>query len=112
MSKDDFLAGRASPAFMSPNEPGIRLLRERYSESFALTKGKDNQIHLFLIRVGLWSLVYTFTPRDLFSDTIGIPSVLSFLEETFSSDSPFVLKLDSAVSNARERIKKKVEEYS
>lgn len=94
---------------MSPNEPAIRLLRERYSESFALTKGKDNTIHLFLIKVGLWSLVYTFSKRDV--EKLDLPSVLSYLEETISSASLFLLTLDNCVSKAKERIKSKVDEY-
>ncbi len=97
---------------MSSKEPAIKLLKERYSESFALTKGKENQVHLFLIKVGLWSLVYTFTPRDVSSETIDIPSVLSFLENSIITSSEFVSKLDSAVAKSSERIRQKVNMYT
>lgn len=112
MSNDDLFSGRGSPAFLSPKEPAIKLLKERYSESFALTNGKENQVHLFLIKVGLWSLVYTFTPRDVSSEKIDIPTVLLFLENSIVAGSSFVSKLDSAVSKACERIRQKIEMYN
>lgn len=111
-SKDDSpFSGRGFPALMSPKEPAIKLLRQRYSESFALTSGKERQVHLFMIKVGLWSLVYTFTPRDVSSDSIDIGAVLSLIEKSITSESQFVLKLDNSVERARDRIKNKVDAF-
>jgi hypothetical protein len=64
-NEDSLFSGRGSPALMSLKEPALRMLRERYAESFAVTSGKDNQIHLFLVKLSLWGLVRTFVPRDI-----------------------------------------------
>lgn len=96
---------------MSPSEPAIKLLRERYSETFALTEGKENQVHLFLIKVGLWSLVWTFTPKDTDSDQMKLQDALAFIETSIITKSPFLAMLDETIVRARERIENKVNEY-
>jgi hypothetical protein len=115
---DDLFSGRGSPAFMSPKEPAIRLLKERYSESFAFTGGsRENQVHLFLIKLGLWSLVLTLTPRDLKYikpdvRDIEMPDALRVIEDALSGKNPIVAeRLDESVKKSLERIKKKLQEF-
>lgn len=110
--EDPKFSDRGYPAFMSPNEPAISLLRERYSESFALTKSKENQVHLFLIRVGLWSLVWTFTPRDVDCKQIQLSDALALIEVSLKTGSHLITKLDKAVEKARGRIENKVNEFT
>jgi hypothetical protein len=111
-AKDDLLfSGRGSPALLSLNEPALRLLHERYSESFAITH-KENQVHLFLIKVRLWSLVWTFTPRDFASEKIKVSDVLDWIESGMKNENPeFLAKIDAAVVWAKERIKRKIYEF-
>ncbi len=110
---DPLFSGRGSPALMSSKEPALNLLREKYSDTFALTRNNDRQVHLFMIKVGLWSLVWTFTPRDFGSDTVEIGQVLDRIEKTLKNgDSEFLAKLDAAVAKANERIKNKVDAFS
>jgi len=113
--KDDPLfSGRGSPALMSLKEPAIRMLRERYSESFAVTSGKENQIHLFLIKLSLWALVRTFVPKDLdqSAKSIRIGDALSRIENALNGSDPELLQsLDTSVSKARSRITAKAEEF-
>ncbi|MDG6906158.1 MAG: hypothetical protein JRN20_10280 [Nitrososphaerota archaeon] len=113
-SKDNLLfSGHGSPALMSLSEPAFELLHERYHETFAITHNRQDQVHLFLIKVGLWSLVWTFTPRDFGSDKIEISDVLERLEVIMKSDNrEFLSKLDAAVSGASERIKKKINRFA
>ena len=111
---DPLFSGRGSPALMSLKEPALRLLRERYSETFAITRGNEKQVHLFLIKIGMWSLVWTFTPRDIpdKQDYIGIDDVLQSIEATLKGGNPeFSGKLDAAVSKAKDRIKKRADEF-
>ena len=66
-----------------------------------------------MIKVGLWSLVWTFTPRDFGSDTVEIRQVLDRIEKTLKNGDPELLaKLDAAVAKANERIKNKVDEFT
>jgi len=113
--KDDPLfSGRGSPALMSLKEPALRMLRERYSESFAVTSGKDSQIHLFLIKLSLWALVRTFVPKDLdqSAKSIRIGDALSLIENALNGSDPELLQsLDTSVSKARSRITAKAEEF-
>lgn len=99
---------------MSLKEPAIRLLHERYSESFAITIGTGGRIHLFLIKLGLWSLVWTFTPRDFGGETqkATIYDALKLIEDALSDRNHELLSsLNGAVSEAQLRIKAKVEKY-
>lgn len=115
MSIDDMFAGRGSPALMSPNEPAIHYLRDRYSESFALVPGlKQNQVHLFLIRIGLWALVWTFSPKDFTKGentedtphTFSISLILDKIVEARDGKNNALLeKLDRGVKSAQERIR-------
>ena len=113
---DDLFSGRGPPAFMSEKEPAIRMLRQRYSESFALTQGSmQGQVHLFLIKLGMWALVWTFTGRDTGSvsetEKFGIEDALQIIESTFKGESDSLQKkLDKAVSQALERIQSKLDE--
>jgi hypothetical protein len=108
--EDDLVfSGYGSAAYMSPKEPAIKLLSERYGETFALTKGTEERIHLFLIKIGLWSLVYTFTPRDLTRE--GIEGALDLLEKSLADESALRLKLDESVQKALERIKGKAQKF-
>jgi hypothetical protein len=103
---------------MSTKEPAINMLKERYRESFAITKGiREGQVHLFLIKQGMWSLVWTFTARDLdrlnFIETkrFEIRDALKILESELSKEnSIFLKKLDLGVSNALNRIQSKIEQ--
>ncbi len=99
---------------MSLKEPALRLLRERYSETFAITSSQEKQIHLFLIKYGLWSLVRTFVPKDFNSEKIEISDVLSLIENAlngFENEKPLLVSLDSTVKAARERISSKAREF-
>lgn len=105
---------RGFPALMSLKEPALKMLRERYSESFAITKGAERRVHLFMVKIGLWSLIWTFTPRDLNSGakTLEIDEVLEFLEISLRrGTSDFTRKLDLSVAKARERIENKSRKY-
>lgn len=111
---DDLFSGRGAPALMSSKEPAIQGLKERYSESFAFTKGSGMRVHLFLIKFGLWSLVWTFTPRDLgtsFSE-MSVDDTLGLLENSLEGhDNVFLSKLDSAVLKAKTRIQLKAVQF-
>lgn len=93
---------------MSIKEPAIRLLRHRYEETFALTYGNDGRIHLFLIKVGLWSLVYTFVFKNA-TKSEQIPMALDRITIALDGrDEQFASKLDKAVLEAKKRIEEKV----
>ena len=111
-SDDTQLSGRGSPALLSPSEPALKMLNGRYHETFALTmRPRVKQVHLFLIKVGLWSLVWTFTPSDVTSETIDLDKVLQLIEECEKPENQnFLQKLDLSVARAKDRIKKKAEE--
>src|SRR5580704_13930987 len=97
---DALFSGRGSPALMSLKEPALRMLRERYSESFAVTSGKENQIHLFLIKFSLWALVRTFVPKDIDQQASGIRmnDALSLVENALNGSNPELLEsLDLSV---------------
>ena len=111
---DSLFSGRGSPALMSLKEPALRMLRERYAESFAVTSGKENQIHLFLIKLSLWALVRTFVPKDiaLSAKSIRIDDALSLIENALNgSNAELLEKLDASVSKARSRITAKAQEF-
>jgi hypothetical protein len=118
-SDDGMLSGKSSPALLSLKEPSIRMLKERFSETFAITRGKNgNQIHLFIIKAGMWALVWTFTPRE-FSDSgdisaeFGLGPVLVLIEDALSGRNERMLqKIDRAVHNALERISAKIDEFN
>lgn len=114
-SQDDSLfSGRGAPAFMSPKEPAIRLLRERYSESFAVVPGTGQRIHLFLVKVGLWALVRTFVPKDMgrAGETITLEDSLVLIENTLTEKNPELLEsLDASVAKAKSRIANKTEQF-
>ena len=115
-SKDDnsLFSGRGSPALMSLKEPALRMLKERYAESFAVTSGKENQIHLFLIKLSLWALVRTFVPRDIdvSAKSIRIDDVLPLIESALNGSNVELLEsLDASVSKARFRIRAKGQEF-
>ena len=109
---DPLLSGRGSAAIMSPSEPAFKLLKSRYSETFALTLGDSGRVHLFIIKVGMWALAWTFAfgeiPEAKRSEKID--AALKRIEDALSgSDAPLLEKLDSAVMAARERIRKRAE---
>jgi len=111
---DSLFSGRGSPALMSLKEPALRMLRERYTESFAVTSGKENQIHLFLIKLSLWALVRTFVPKDIdqSAKSIRIGDVLSLIENALNGSNAELLgSLDTSVSKARSRITAKAQEF-
>lgn len=113
-NEDSLFSGRGSPALMSLKEPALRMLRERYSESFAVTLGKENRIHLFLIKLSLWALVRTFVPKDIdqSAKSIRIGDALSLIENALNGSNPELLEsLDTSVSKARSRIAAKAEEF-
>jgi hypothetical protein len=114
--KDDPLfSGRGSPALLSLKEPALRLLHERYSETFAITQNREKkQIHLFLIKHSLWALVRTFVPKDISSDGITVPDVLDLIESALkgSAESGLLLSsLDASVEKARSRLESKAREF-
>jgi len=99
---------------MSLKEPALRLLRERYSETFAITSSREKQIHLFLIKYSLWSLVRTFVPKDFKSDKIEINDVLSLIESALNGseiEGSLLVSLDSSIKAAQERILSKAREF-
>jgi hypothetical protein len=113
-NEDSLFSGRGSPALMSLKEPALKMLRERYLESFAVTAGKENQIHLFLIKTSLWALVRTFVPKDIdkTAKTIRIAQALSLIENALNGSNPELMEsLDASVSKARSRITAKAEEF-
>jgi hypothetical protein len=115
IADDELFAGRGSPAFMSSKEPAIRLLKERYSESFAVTFDREKgQGHLFLVKLGLWSLVFTFTKRDFVasSQKFEISEVLQIIEDALTGKNELIQKkLDDSVKKSLERIKDKVSQF-
>jgi len=113
-NSDNALAGHGAPALMSAKEPAIRLLAERYSEIFALTPGIDRKnTHLFLIRVGLWALVWTFLPRENNDPNKSqIRAALDDLEKALQGNKAELLgRLDSAVAKAKKRIETKTRDF-
>jgi len=113
ISDDPLFSGRGSAALLSLKEPALRMLRERYSETFAITFNREKkQIHLFLIKYSLWALVRTFVPKDVCSVEISVPRVLELIESALTkSDSVLLSSLDSSVEKARLRLVSKAEEF-
>ena len=120
-SQNDLFAGRGAPALMSTKEPAIRMLKERYSESFAITQGaREGQVHLFLIKLGMWALVWTFTAKDVSTESrpsvevkFDIQDALKAIESALSGGNlDFQQKLDHAVSNALQRIRSKIDDVN
>lgn len=113
---DDLFAGRGSPAFMSTKEPAIRILKEKYSESFAITAdASKGQTYLFLIKMGLWALVSTFTKRDYkgISQSFGVPETLEIIENALRNKDPDMLRrIDGSVRIATQRIQRKISEFN
>jgi hypothetical protein len=116
---DELFSGAGAPALMSTKETALRLLRERYSESFALVPGfRANQVHLFLVKFGLWALVLTLTPRDYarFESSSEIGKALAYFENVFAGGDgqgqESLGRLDAAVSRAKERISRKAAEFN
>ncbi|MHB8568137.1 MAG: hypothetical protein ACYC7D_12030 [Nitrososphaerales archaeon] len=112
--ENEVLLGRGSPALMSPKEPAIKLLTERYSESFALTFGSERRVHLFLVKIGLWSLVYTFVFKEAArSEKSGtmLKALFAIKRALSGEDQNLANKLDKSVEAARVRIKEKVAKF-
>jgi hypothetical protein len=116
-SSGETFSGRSFPALLSLKEPAIRMLKERYSETFAVTHGSNgNQIHLFIIKERMWALVWTFTPRDVSdssykSKEFGLDVALFVIEDAMTGRNTSMLeKIDRSVRNACDRIKAKTHE--
>jgi hypothetical protein len=106
--------GRGSPALMSLKVPALRLLRARYSETFAISRGTQSRVHLFLVKVGLWSLVWTFSSRDVqtVEKRMETEDVLRLIEKSLSGENAmFLEKLDASVARATKRIEDRVKTY-
>jgi len=114
-TKDDPLfSGRGSPALMSIKEPALRLLSERYSERFAITRGEGERVHLFLIKFSLWGLVRTLVPKDVSPEakTITIADALGLVESALTGKNEKMLEsLEVAVPKAKSRILTKADEF-
>jgi hypothetical protein len=119
VSPDDLFEGRGHPALMSAKEPAIRMLKERYSESFAIAQGaREGQVHLFLIKLGMWALVWTFTAKDIGAkssssekEKFAIQDALNAIESALSgTNSQILQKLDNGVSRALLRMRFKIDE--
>jgi hypothetical protein len=111
-SDDPFFSGRGSPALLSLKEPALRMLKDRYSETFAITQNKEKkQVHLFLIKHSLWALVRTFVPKDISAEEITVHDVLELLENALNSESPLLSSVDSSVERAKSRLDQKAKEY-
>jgi hypothetical protein len=111
---DGLFSGRGPPALMSTKEPALKLLRDLYGETFAITKGSATRVHLFLVKFGLWSLVWTFTPRDLEieSHSLEIDQVLTHVEKSLNGANPvFKVNIDKAVQKSKMRIEMRRKEY-
>jgi hypothetical protein len=115
VNAEDLFSGRGSPAFMSLKEPAVKMLRQRYSESFAFTEGsRQGQVHLFLIKFGMWALVWTFSPKDRGSRSDSkflIGDALQIVESIMKGENISLQeRLDKAVSQAQQRIQSKFDE--
>jgi hypothetical protein len=111
---DPLFSGKGAPAFMSPSEPAISLLRERYKESFAFVNGTEHRVHLFLIKVGLWSLVWTFIFKEIVQEDrySMLRASLDRTHAALTGKEPTLLDdLDNAIKNAEERIGKMLERH-
>ena len=67
---------------------------------------------MFLVKVGMWALVYTFTPKDtnedFFEERFGIDYALKLIEDAMDGkDKNLQEKLDKSVSRALSRIRVK-----
>ena len=108
---DPLFSGFGAPALMSPKEPAICLLKQNYSESFAFTKG-ESRVHLFMIKVGLWALVWTFTKKDFGLNEVSMKNALTIVEDSLSGrNSSFKEMLDKAVLKAQLRLKQKADRF-
>ena len=114
MQNDLLFSGMGAPAFMSPSEPAINLLKERYKESFAFVNGTEHRVHLFLIKVGLWSLVWTFVFKEIPQEDRYV-MLRASLDQTYAAlmgkEPTFLEDLDDAVKNAVERTGKMLERH-
>src|ERR1700730_3159871 len=105
--EDSLLSGRGSPALMSLKEPALRLLTEKYSERFALTRGEGERVHLFVIKFSLWGLVRTFVPKDLGPETqtLSVNEALALIETALNGQNEKLREnIDTAVAKALSRI--------
>lgn len=91
------------------------MLRDRYSETFAITFSREKgQVYLFIIKYGMWALVRTFVAKDVCSEKIGVGDVLTLLESALNgseSGAALLQSLDALVLRARERVDSKAEEF-
>ena len=109
---DSIFSGYGSPALMSQKEPAIRLLFQTYSESFAFTKGSDDRVHLFMIKLGLWVLVWTFSSKDFDERSSTIATALTLVEKCLTGQNDgFKQRLDKAVVRAQSRLKEKIARF-
>jgi len=111
---DPLFSGRGSPAFMSPTEPAIKALKERYKESFAFVNGTEHRVHLFMIKVGLWALVWTFVFMGI-DEKSRYALMKAALDKSYvalsGNDDPFLKDLDDAVKSALDRTRKMLEKH-
>jgi hypothetical protein len=95
-------------------QSALKALRLRFNEEFELVQGtRKTQSHLFLVKRGLWSLVWTFIPKQLEERAAkpGLKGAAQLIVEALNGGNPeFAKKLEECVASARQRIDEKTSE--
>ncbi len=93
----------------------LALLEKTFGDKFELAGGtRPNQVYLFLVRRGLWSLVYTFIPKDFKGASEGDVDMMTnacmLLYLALNKGDPeFLGKLTKLYLRAKDRIDSKLD---
>ncbi|MEM0121051.1 MAG: hypothetical protein QW514_05335 [Thermoprotei archaeon] len=96
---------------MGYTEDALRLLGERYHERFEFVRGvRVGQIHLFLVKGGLWSLAWTFIPKHFeeFGLNVGIDEAARLVLAWLGDDGLSGQRLDASINEAIKRVEERL----
>jgi hypothetical protein len=90
----------------------LALLQSRYNERFEFVKGvRSTQIHLFLVKGGLWSLAWTFIPKHFEEAglSISVDGAARLVLIWLGGDNPDAWRrLDTSIRSAIKRVEEKL----
>lgn len=91
-------------------EECLEFLASRYHERFEFVRGvRPGQVHLFLVKNGLWSLAWTFIPKH-FEDEglgVGVEQAARLVLEWLGEGSEMGVRLDSSIRAAIARVERR-----
>lgn len=98
---------------MSHVKDALALLQSRYNERFEFVKGvRSTQIHLFLVKGGLWSLAWTFIPKHFEEAglSISVEGAAELVLIWLGGGNPdSERRLDASIRSAIKRVEEKLE---